>query len=81
MLGFWVARSPSPTLGGASTAGYLYLKCDASVATRTRPLLSMWFGGKTTPIHELERYMHCKDCSRGYAFKGSHLVAVRQRKI
>ena len=32
---------------------------------------------KTTPIHELKRYMRCKDCSqvRGYAFKRSHLVA------
>jgi hypothetical protein len=28
---------------------------------------------KTTPIHELERYMRCKDCSqvRGYPFKRS----------
>jgi hypothetical protein len=38
---------------------------------------------KTTPIHELERYMRCKDCSqvRGYAYKRSHLVALRHRKI
>ena len=34
-------------------------------------------------MHELERYMRCKDCSlvRGYAYKRSHLVAFRQRKI
>jgi hypothetical protein len=39
--------------------------------------------GKATPIHELERYMRCKHCSqvRGYAFKRSHLVALRRRKI
>jgi hypothetical protein len=34
---------------------------------------------KTTPVHELERYMRCKDCSqvRGYPYKRSHLVALR----
>ena len=38
---------------------------------------------KTTPIHELERYMRCKDCSevRGYPYKRSHLVALRRTKI
>jgi hypothetical protein len=38
---------------------------------------------KATPIHELERYMRCKDCSqvRGYPFKRSHLVALRPSKI
>jgi hypothetical protein len=38
---------------------------------------------KTTPIHELERYMRCRDCSqvRGYAYKSSHLVALRPTKI
>ena len=38
---------------------------------------------KTTPIHELERYMRCGDCSqvRGYPFKRSHLVALRATKI
>jgi hypothetical protein len=36
-----------------------------------------------TPIHELERYMRCKDCSqlRGYPYKRSHLVALRPTKI
>jgi hypothetical protein len=38
---------------------------------------------KTTPIHELERYMRCKDCSevRGYAYKRSHMVAPRRTTI
>ena len=38
---------------------------------------------KTTPIHELERYMRCKGlfAGAGYAYKRSHLVALRQRKI
>jgi hypothetical protein len=37
----------------------------------------------STPIHELERYMRCKDCSqvRGYPYKRSHLVALRPNKI
>jgi hypothetical protein len=36
-----------------------------------------------TPIHELERYMRCKDCSqvRGHPYKRSHLVALRPSKI
>jgi hypothetical protein len=38
---------------------------------------------KTTPIHELELYMRCKDCSqvRGYSHKRSCLVALRTSKI
>jgi len=38
---------------------------------------------KATPIHELERYMRCKDRSqmRGYPYKRSHLVALRTTKI
>jgi len=38
---------------------------------------------KTTPIHELERYMRCKDYSEvpGCAYKRSHLVALRRTKI
>ena len=37
----------------------------------------------TRPVHELERYMRCKDCSqvRGYPYKRSHLVALRATKI
>ena len=35
------------------------------------------------PVHELERYMRCKDCSavRRYAFKRSQLIALRPSKI
>jgi hypothetical protein len=38
---------------------------------------------KSTPIHELERYMRCKDCSAisRRAYKRSHLVALRPTKI
>ena len=38
---------------------------------------------KTAPVHELERYMRCKDCSqvRHYPYKRSYLVALRVGKI
>jgi hypothetical protein len=38
---------------------------------------------KQTPVHELERYLRCKDCSqvRRYPYKRRHLVALRQTKI
>ena len=38
---------------------------------------------KHTPIHELERYMRCRQCSerRGYPFKRTHLIALRKTKI
>jgi hypothetical protein len=37
----------------------------------------------TTPLHELERRMRCKNCSelRGYPYKRSALVAARETKI
>ena len=75
---------PSPTLGDALNAGYLYLEvrclgCD----THRTVALDIVRRPKTTPIHELERYMRCKDCSevRGYPYKRSHLVALRRTKI
>jgi hypothetical protein len=77
MLGFRGPAQPSPTLGDALNAGYLYLEvrclgCD----THQTVALDVVRRPKTTPIHELERYMRCKDCSqvRGYAYKRSHLV-------
>jgi hypothetical protein len=84
MLGYKGPAQPSPTLGDAVNAGYLYLEvrclgCD----THQTVALDVVRRPKATPIHELERYMRCKDCSqlRGYAYKRSHLVALRQRKI
>jgi hypothetical protein len=84
MLGFRGPAQPSPTLGDTLNAGYPYLEvrclgCD----THQTVALDVIRRPKTTPIHELERYMRCKDCSqvRGYAYKRSHLVALRQRKI
>jgi hypothetical protein len=69
MLGFKGPAQPSPSLGDALNAGDLYLEVRCL--------------GCDTPIHELERYMRCKDCSqvRGYPYKRSHLVALRPTKI
>jgi hypothetical protein len=84
MLGFQGPAQPSPSVGDALNAGYLYLEvkclgCD----THQTVALSIVRRPKTAPIHELERYMRCKDCSqvRGYAYKRSHLVALRRTKI
>jgi hypothetical protein len=84
MLGYKGPAQPSPTLGDALNAGYGYLEvrclgCD----THQTVALDIVRRAKTTRIHELERYMRCKDCSevRGYPFKRSHLVALRQTKI
>lgn len=43
-----------------------HLRCD----THQTAALDVVRWPKRTPIHELERYMRCKDCSqlRGYAY-------------
>lgn len=84
MLGYKGPAQPSPALGDALNAGYLYLEvrclgCD----THQTVALNIVRRPRTTPIHELERYMRCKDCSqlRGYPYKRSHLVALRTTRI
>lgn len=84
MLAFQGPAQPSPALVDALNAGYTYLEvkclgCD----THQTVALDVVRRPKTTPIHELERYMRCKDCSevRGYPYKRSHLVALRPTKI
>jgi hypothetical protein len=84
MLGYQGPAQPSPTIGDALNAGYGYLEvrrlgCD----THQTVALDIVRRPKTTPIHELERYMRCRDCSqlRGYAYKRGHLVALRPTKI
>jgi hypothetical protein len=84
MLGYKGPAQPSPTLGDALNAGYLYLEvrclgCD----THQTVALDIVRRPKATPVHELERYLRCKDCSqvRRYPFKRSHLVALRPTKI
>jgi hypothetical protein len=81
MLAFKGPAQPSPTLGDALNAGYIYLEvrclgCD----THQTVALDIVRRPKTTPIHELER---CKDCSQvsGYPYERSHLIALRTTKI
>lgn len=84
MLGYKGPAQPSPLLGDALNAGFGYLEvrclgCD----THQTVALNIMRRPKTTPIHELERYMRCKQCSQrqGRPFKRSHLVALRTNKI
>jgi hypothetical protein len=63
-------------------ARYLEVRC-LGCDTHQTVALDIVRRPKTTPIHELERYMRCKDCSqvRGYPYKRSDLVALRPTKI
>jgi hypothetical protein len=84
MLGFKGTAQPSPTLGDALSAGYGHLEVRClRCATHQTVALDIVRRPKTTPVHELERYMRCKDCSevRGYPCKRRHLVALRVGKI
>ena len=84
LLGYQGPAQPSPALGEALNAGYHYLevKCLGCNTHQTIPL-NIVRRPKTTPIHELERYMRCRECSqvRGHPYKRSHLVALRPTKI
>src|SRR6187397_2725150 len=80
MLGFQGPAQPSPALGDALNAGYRYLEVRClGCNTHQTVALDIVRRPKATPVHELERYMRCKDCSevRGYPYKRSHLVALR----
>jgi hypothetical protein len=84
MLGFQGPAQPSPALGDAINAGFGYLEVKClGCNTHQTVALDIVRRLKTTPVHELERYMRCKDCSqvRGYQYKRSHLVALRPTKI
>ncbi|MGJ4928618.1 hypothetical protein ACQR1I_14165 [Bradyrhizobium sp. HKCCYLS2038] len=75
---------PSPTLGDALNVGFGYLEVRClGCNTNQTVALDIIRRPKTTPIHELERYMRCRDCSqlRGYPYKRSALVALRETKI
>jgi hypothetical protein len=66
MLGYKGPAQPSPALGDALNAGYLYLEvrclgCD----THQTVALNIVRRPKATPIHELERYMRCKGLLAG----------------
>ncbi len=59
------------------------IRTSAEHATGSRRKADVVRRPKTTPVQELERYVRCKDCSqvRGYAYKRTHLVALRAEKI
>ena len=83
-LGFQGPAQPSPTLGDAINAGFGYLEVKClGCNTHQTVALDIVRRPKTTPVHELERYMRCKDCSQlqGRPYKRSHLVALRATKI
>ena len=68
MLGYRGPAQPSPTIGEALNAGYGYLEvrclgCD----THQTVALDIIRRPKVAPIHDLERYMRCKDCSQLFA--------------
>jgi phage FluMu protein Com len=62
--------------------GYLEVKC-LGCNTHQTVALDIVRRPKTTPVHELERCMRCRDCSkvRGYPYKRAHLVALRPTNI
>ena len=65
MLGFQGPAQPSPTLGDALNAGFGYLEVKClGCNTHQTVALDIVRRPKATPVHELERYMRCKDCSR-----------------
>ena len=84
MLGFQGPAQPSPALGDALNVGYRYLEVKClGCNTHQTVALDIVRRPKATPVHELERYMRCRQCSevRGYPCKRSHLVALRATKI
>src|ERR1700675_3806534 len=75
---------PPPALGDALNAGYPYLEVKClGCSTHQTVALDIVRRPKATSIHELERYMRCKDCSQvsGRPYKRSHLIALRSTKI
>jgi hypothetical protein len=59
-------------LGDAINAGFGYLEVKClGCSTDQTVALDIVRRPKATPVHELERYMRCKDCSQvgGYAYK------------
>ena len=66
MLGFQGPAQPSPALGDAINAGFGYLEVKClGCNTHQTVALDIVRRPKATPVHELERYMRCRDCSRG----------------
>jgi hypothetical protein len=84
MIAFRGPAQPSPAIGDAVNAGYgcLEVKC-LGCNTHQTVALDIIRRPKTTPVHELERYTRCKECSqvRRYPYKRSELIALRSTRI
>jgi hypothetical protein len=79
-----VQPQPFPALVEALNAGYRYLEVKClGCNTHQTVALDIVRRPKTMPVHELERYMRCRQCSevRRYPHKRSHLIALRPTKI
>jgi hypothetical protein len=85
MLGFLGPAIPSPMLGDALNAGFHYLevRCAGRDLHSTVDLTIVRRPKATTPIHSLEQWLACRDCSqmRGYRYKRGQLVALRMEPI
>jgi hypothetical protein len=75
-------------LGDALNAGFRYLevRCAGCDLHSTVDLTIVRRPTATTPIHELERWLACKDCSRqrsqrSHRYKRGQLIALRQTPI
>ena len=78
MLGYKGPAQPSPALGDALNAGYRYLEVRClGYDTHQTVALDIVRRPKTMPIHELERYMRCKDYSRFEAIHTSAAISLR----
>lgn len=65
MLGYGGPAQPSPTLADALNANmrFLEVKC-LGCETNSTVDLTIVRRPKQTLVHELERFMRCKDCSK-----------------
>ena len=78
MLGFQGPAQPSPALGDAINAGFGYLEVKClGCNTHQTVALDIVRRPKTTPVHELERYMRCRHCSEVGAMPTSGAIWSR----
>jgi hypothetical protein len=80
MLGFQGPAQPSPTLGDALNAGFGYLEVKClGCNTHQTVALDIVRRPKATPVHELERYMRCRQCSEVRAIPTSGAICGAAR--
>jgi hypothetical protein len=78
MLGYKGPAQPSPTLGDALNAGYGYLEVRCLACNNHQTVaLDIVRPAKSTAVHELERYICCKDVCRYAAVRSSEAISSR----